>query len=472
MGKTQRVIWKKGMIIILALFIWFSFQPVYAQVDFVRTYKIYGEGEQGKPFTVGKKQCVDFVKQNRLDIQEIPYTSARDMELQLKEKGFEVNSVPRVGAILVLPNAESKDPETGELKVDGHAAVVQEVARRQDGKYELVIMDAHFDKPNTIGKAKYIYNPNEGKVEELNYEGEGGKNIKVEKLPQERRHQYSEAKFIHENTVVITTFRQAIGREPSVGELSEYSRKILSGENIRQELFESQKYAKERQEYRGRLKEEIRKSQEEANKSIVKRVLEATVQETKERLDQTWNRLFGIKTVDAATSIKPSSDASQLAQRTAQQQLTPVKVEFTQTFNGLYTQTPISPGSQSANFSGSITSGTRIGEGSRPGNYTGSFNGSLTAYPGDIPGTYNNSPFNAWSVGTVEAKGFKEGTLKGTMNITGTLGGATYTYPKGPVTINTDGSLSHTFSGDGVLKRNGVDWGTVNGTLTQSKTTP
>lgn len=168
------------------------------------------------------------------------------------------------------------------------------------------------------------------------------------------------------------------------------------------------------------------------------------------------------------TAKPPTTD--QLSERTAQQQLTPVKVTFTQTFNGLYTQTPISPSSQTANFSGTITSGTRVGEGSRPGNYTGSFSGSLTAYPGDIPATHNNTPFNAWSVGTVEAKGFKEGTLKGTMNITGTLGGPTYTYPSGPVTIGTDGSLSHTFNG--VLKENGDPWGTTTGTLNQSKTTP
>ena len=56
------------------------------------------------------------------------------------------------------------------------------------------------------------------------------------------------------------------------------------------------------------------------------------------------------------------------------------------------------------------------------------------------------------------------------MNITGTLGGPIYTYPSGPVTIETDGSLSHTFNG--VLKENGDDWATVNGTLTQTKTTP
>ncbi len=175
--------------------------------------------------------------------------------------------------------------------------------------------------------------------------------------------------------------------------------------------------------------------------------------------------LFGFK-----TALAPTLDASQLAQRTAQDQLTPIKVTFTQTFNGLYTQTPIIPGSQIANFSGTITSGTRVGEGTVPGNFTGSFSGGLTVYPGDLPGTYNNQPFNAWSVGTVEAIGFKEGPLKGTMSITGILGGDTYKFPSGPVTINTDGSLSHTLNG--VIKENGVGWGTTNGTLTQSKTTP
>jgi hypothetical protein len=166
-------------------------------------------------------------------------------------------------------------------------------------------------------------------------------------------------------------------------------------------------------------------------------------------------------------------DPSKHAQRNAQQQLTPVKVTFTQTFNGLYTQTPIAPSSQAADFTVNITSGTRgpleVRE-VRPGNFTGLLQGRVTAYPGDMPGTYNNDPVIGWSVGTVEAKGFKEGPLKGEMQVQGIHHGVLSILPKGPVTINTDGSLSHTFNG--VVIENGVNWGTANGTLNQTKTTP
>ena len=251
MSKMRGIIFK-SMVISLGLSIWFSFQSVYAQVNPVRTYKMYEEGEVGQEFG----SCVKYVKQNRPDLQGISYGYAKEMVPIAKDKGFEVNTVPSEGAVLVLPNIEYEDPKTHKIEVTGHVAVVQEVSIRQDGKYKLVIMDANFDKLNKIGKAEVIYNPDKAKIERLNYKAYGGgKDIIIKpEEPQDRQYKYSDVKFIHENTEVINTFKQVIGREPNVEELIEYSRNKLLGENIREELLESLKYAEERRQHSERKK--------------------------------------------------------------------------------------------------------------------------------------------------------------------------------------------------------------------------
>lgn len=169
-------------------------------------------------------------------------------------------------------------------------------------------------------------------------------------------------------------------------------------------------------------------------------------------------------------AIKAPSDSSQLSQRTAQQQLTPVEVKFTQTFDGLFTQAADFPGSSEGNHSGTITSGTRVGEGSRPGNFAGSFGGRTIAEPGYTPATHNNTPFTGSSDGTVSARGFKEGPLKGTMTIR--LPSATQTATlSGSITINTDGSLSMpSYSGPVKDNATGTKVGTLTGSLNQGPT--
>lgn len=166
------------------------------------------------------------------------------------------------------------------------------------------------------------------------------------------------------------------------------------------------------------------------------------------------------------------SDASKLSDRNAQQQLTPTKVEFTQTFDGLFTQSADAPGSRYGTHSGTLTDGTRVnvkGD-SRPGDFTGSFSGQTVAETGYTPATHNNSAFSGSSVGTVSAKGFKEGDLKGTMTVTVPAGTQTATV-SGNITIKTDGSLSMpSYSGPVTVNATGAKVGAMSGEWNQSKT--
>ena len=161
-----------------------------------------------------------------------------------------------------------------------------------------------------------------------------------------------------------------------------------------------------------------------------------------------------------------SSDASKVKEGTPQQLVTPVKVEFTQTFDGLFTQ------SAAGIHSGTLTDGTRVNvkNDSRPGDFTGSFSGQTVAETGYTPATHNNSAFSGSSVGTASAKGFKEGDLKGTMTVTVPAGTQTATV-SGNITIKTDGSLSMpSYSGPVTVNATGAKVGAMSGSWSQSKT--
>lgn len=156
-----------------------------------------------------------------------------------------------------------------------------------------------------------------------------------------------------------------------------------------------------------------------------------------------------------------------------QDKLNPTKVEFTQTFDGLFTQSADSPGSRNGTHSGTLTDGTRvnvIGD-SRPGDFTGSItNGKSVGEPGYTPATHNNSAFSGSSVGVISAKGFKEGDLKGSMTVTIPAGTQTATVT-GNITIKTDGSLSMpSYSGPVTVNATGEKVGTMSGSWSQSKT--
>ena len=168
---------------------------------------------------------------------------------------------------------------------------------------------------------------------------------------------------------------------------------------------------------------------------------------------------------------KKINDSSRYSERTSQQLLTPVKISFTTTFNGLFTQAADSPGSLGGNHSGTITDGTRTGAGSRLGTFTsGSFSGRTIAETGFTPATHNNVAFSGTSVGTATARGFQEGELKGTMTVTVPAGTQTTT-ASGDITINTDGSLSMpSYSGPVTVDATGQKVGTLSGSWSQGST--
>lgn len=179
----------------------------------------------------------------------------------------------------------------------------------------------------------------------------------------------------------------------------------------------------------------------------------------------------GEKLFPKITGVPDKDKLTASDQIAGQQQLTPVEVKFTQTFEGLVSQAADFPGSQGGNHSGTITQGARVGEGSRPGTFTsGSFNGRTEGNPGLTPTTLVNVPFAASSVGTVSARGFQEGPLKGSMTITVPAGAQTATL-SGTIAIAPDGSLSMPNYG-GPVRDNatGIQVGTMTGALNQGPT--
>lgn len=167
---------------------------------------------------------------------------------------------------------------------------------------------------------------------------------------------------------------------------------------------------------------------------------------------------------------KLALDSSKLKETTAQQQLTPVNVSFTTTFDGLFTQAADYLGSWGGNHSGTITDGAIIGAGSRSGDFTGSFSGRTIAETGYTPATQNDAPFSGTSVGTATAKGFQEGTLSGSMTVTIPAGSQTAAV-SGNITISTDGSLSMpSYSGPVTDNGTGQKVGAMNGSWNQGAT--
>jgi len=165
-------------------------------------------------------------------------------------------------------------------------------------------------------------------------------------------------------------------------------------------------------------------------------------------------------------------DASKLKEGTPHENVTPVKVEFTQTFDGLFTQSANSLGSIYGTHSGTLTDGTRVNSigDSRPGAFTGSFSGQSVAETGYTPATHNNSAFSGSSVGKVSAMGLKEGDLKGTMTVTVPAGTQTIQVT-GDIKIKTDGSLTMpSYTGPVTDNATGTKVGTMSGSWSQSKT--
>lgn len=222
------------------------------------------------------------------------------------------------------------------------------------------------------------------------------------------------------------------------------------------------------------LKETLNQLQEviktNANESIKKQVISNIVPIAKGEPVKIINMP---KTLPAGLPKGKVADSSKLREGTAQELVTPVDVKFTQTFDGLFTQSANSPGSIYGTHSGTLTDGTRVnvkGD-SIPGNFTGSItNGTSVGEPGYTPATHNNSAFSGTSVGTASAKGFKEGQLKGDMTVTIPAGTQTATV-SGKITIETNGSLSMpSYSGPVTVNATGAKVGTMSGSWSQGPT--
>ncbi|MBI5683374.1 MAG: hypothetical protein HZC45_09510 [Deltaproteobacteria bacterium] len=212
-------------------------------------------------------------------------------------------------------------------------------------------------------------------------------------------------------------------------------------------------------------------------KGMINDTRDLTVEATKEGYIVTERKMVGLGhqiTIEKIETSKSPSDASKLSYRNAQQQLTPTKVEFRQEYDLLFTQSADSLGSRYGSHSGTITDGTRfnISGDSGAGDFTGSFSGRTIAEPGYTPTTHNNTLGSGTSVGTVSAKGFKEGDLKGNMTIT-IPAGTQAVNVSGNITISKDGSLSMpSYSGPVTDNATNTKVGTMTGSLSQSKTTP
>lgn len=191
-------------------------------------------------------------------------------------------------------------------------------------------------------------------------------------------------------------------------------------------------------------------------------------------LNRAINELPNIKVVSELlpkTALAPTTDASQLSERTAGD--IPVTVTFTQELSGLYTQTPdysLAPG---ANWSITNISGTRTGDaGSIPGTFTtGSGSGRAEATrTGYIAGTLNNEPLTITTQGRATASGKAGQPLQGEMTSTFNTTGIENVSLKGDIKIYPNGRLAWTnIKGD--VTHSGVGKvGEMTGTIDQGPT--
>ena len=141
-----------GFISIAALLFWlFSYENniAYSQERFVDTKIDYktpnGPGEKFSGKYGGPGECADFVKESRPELQlgndgkERPVGYAGNMINLAKAEGYEVNKLPRVGAVLIMPNVKVKGVPYG------HAAIVTKVEEVKGVVYTLTIRDANAD---------------------------------------------------------------------------------------------------------------------------------------------------------------------------------------------------------------------------------------------------------------------------------------------------------------------------------------
>lgn len=492
-GRKMKVF--RAFIVVFLYILAVLLQTSYAQEvkfpSFAVDYK--PDSAPGERFSKGYGQCVDFVKQSRSDLLDMGKVgTAANMPNVAKEKGFEVNNLPREGSAIVMPDV--KIIKTGEIT--GHVAIVTKVAETKEGLYTLTIRDANAKNDIKYDKDDKIIQGSTVIERTVTY------NIKEKKVIDGVLKEQSNIVFIHEKkdaynakqkeaSEYVTQVSKDLGKELSTEEKKKNTEKLFSGTMSPEQLKITIKSSpapqptptvakSETTSAKAAHKEQIKDKveqiketiKEKASEFIKKQVVSTVLKETlslpalpvKIIVDAAWPK----------TALAPSSDASKLRETTGHENVTPVKVEFTQTFDGLFTQSANSPGSQIGTHSATLTDGTRvnvIGD-SRAGNFTGSFKGDTVAVPGYTPATHNNSEFSGSSVGKISAIGLKEGDLRGTMTVTVPAGTQTATV-SGNITIKTDGSLSMpNYSGPVTVNATGAKVGAMSGEWNQSKTTP
>ncbi len=518
MVKEEREMKIFRLFIVISFYIFaLSLQASYAQEVKIPTFTVDYKpaGENGERFNKEYGQCVDFVKQSRSDLFGIGAVgTAANMPNVAKEKGFEVNNLPREGSAIVMPDV--KIIKTGEIT--GHVGIVTNVKETNDGIYTLTIRDANAKNDIKYDKNDKIIQGSSVIERTVTYD------MKEKKVIDGILKEQSNIMFIHEKKDVYNVkqeeasqyatqiFKNLLGREPNDKEKKGYSEKLITGIISPQQLQSDIKKSPEYQQRINELRKEIVETNKPSLKDKIKDKTEQVKEKAKEKIEQIKESIkekvnqlkaaikekaassasinvipktiLPIAKIDAVKIIEMPktlpmnlpqgniSDSSKLRETTGQEKLTPVKIEFTQTYDGLFTQSADSLGSRYGSHSGTLTDGTRvnvIGD-SRAGDFTGSFSGRTVAEPGYTPATHNNSPFSGSSVGKVSAIGFKEGDLKGTMTVTVPAGTQTVNVT-GNITIKTDGSLSMpSYSGPVTTNDTGAKVGTMSGSWSQNKT--
>lgn len=496
----------KIVIVISFYVVALSLQIGYAQEVKIPTFTVDYKpaGESGERFTKGYGQCVDFVKQSRSDLLGIGEVgTAANMPTVAKEKGFEVNNLPREGSAIVMPDV--KIITTGEIT--GHVAIVTKVEENKNGLYTLTIRDANakndikYDKDgkiiqgSTVIERTVTYDTKERKV--------------VDGILKEQ----SNIVFIHEKKDIyntkqkeaseyVTQVSKDLGKDPSADEKKKYTEKLFSNAVSSEQIKSTIESLPAPQPKPTIAKSEtiVKKTSEDESIKILKERVEVLKKEIKKAQTQiqsktdAWNRVkedfikigitifnyimkakipTGIDTPEGflpqglQASVLNTLDRDKrtgLDQKGGQQQLTPVKdMTFTQTYSGGYEKPSESP------YKVAIYRNTDPGAGTRTGVYPGNF---TTNYSITATSTENNT-FSAYSSGTFTAtmtgkvSGFQEGTLKGTGNMNmaaGTTGGTNFTF-SGPIAIEPSGKVTYSTNGTFTLGNNS---GTTTGTWTQN----
>ncbi|MCD6540049.1 MAG: hypothetical protein J7K37_05060 [Candidatus Omnitrophica bacterium] len=395
--------------------------------------KVYTPESGYKESKIEARECADYVKLvARPDLEMLGMVGNAKKLLERakdpKDGGFEVNLIPREGAVLILPD----------LTEDGHAAVVHKIEKfdPKRGIYILTIRDAHVHKDNRLDERTIEYDINTHKVKDPALGS------------------YYKAEFIHEKKEIFkarvaSLIKNISGVEPKESEIKRYTDKIGKGEILTTEKLAVSFFG-----------EKITNQQ----------ALEFPKILSQQQLQKIPRGQISSELEKQLIGGEIYSDSAKQKLASPHQLVTPVKVSFTQTFKGFFTQIPDDLAS-TADVSVNITEGTRTGVGSRPGDFTGSYTARAIAEPGWVCVEHHNTPFEgATATGTVEAKGFKEGPLKGSMTVNWESSAERITLTSNEVTIGTDGSLTaNNLNGSVIDKSSGATEGTwTNGSLTQT----